>query len=480
MKNTFPCRRVGAKTSDFVSLGLGRCEMPAFFSWRYRMKTEMKKWDCEKKFLKYVSMNVLGMLGLSFYILADTWFISKGVGVNGLTALNLAIPIYSFVHGCGLMLGMGGASRYSILRGGGKDEDAERMFLLTLLPAVVLIGVFVFCGIFFSRNIAGMMGAEGTVYEMTECYLRFIFLFSPAFILNDICNCFVRNDGNPKLAMGAMLTGSLMNIILDYVFVFPLGWGMFGAVFATGLAPVFGMLVLSRHFIKRKNGFLLWKRKKTMTWNLHEIKSVLLIGIPSLVGEVSSGIVILVLNAIIMKLDGETGVAAYGVIANLSLVVIAIYTGIAQGIQPLQSRYFGGRRKKERKRTFLYALFVVFGVSVLIYLLLVINVTNVVGAFNSEGSQVLQEIAEQGIRWYFTGIVFAGMNIIISADFAAAGRGVPAQIISVLRGILLMVPAAYLLSFVWGMPGVWLTFPVVEGGVFVVGSIFYRKGKRRG
>ena len=118
--------------------------------------------------------------------------------------------------------------------------------------------------------------------------------------------------------------------------------------------------------------------------------------------------------------------------------------------------------------------------SVLIYLLLVINATNVVGAFNSEGSQVLQEIAEQGIRWYFTGIVFAGMNIIISADFAAAGRVVPAQIISVLRGILLMVPAAYLLSFVWGMPGVWLTFPVVEGGVFVVGSIFYRKGKRRG
>lgn len=444
------------------------------------MKKIIKKWDCEKQFFKYVSMNVLGMLGLSFYILADTWFISKGVGVNGLTALNLAIPFYSFVHGCGLMLGMGGASRYSILRGEGNDEDAERMFLLTLLPAVVLIGVFVLCGILFSRNIAGMMGAKGNVYEMTECYLRFILLFSPAFILNEMLNCFVRNDGNPKLAMGAMLTGSLMNVVLDYVFVFPLGWGMFGAVFATGMAPVFGMLVLSRHFTKGKNGFFLWESKKMMAWNLHVIGNVLLIGIPSLVGEVSSGIVILVFNAIILKLVGETGVAAYGVIANLSLVVIAIYTGIAQGIQPLQSRYFGGGRRRERKKTFLYAFIMVFGVSVLIYLLLVMHVTDVVGAFNSEKSQMLQEIAEQGIRCYFTGIVFAGMNIILCADFAAAGQVVPAQIISILRGILLMVPAAYLLSSLWGMTGVWLTFPVVEGCVFVVGRVFARKAKRRG
>lgn len=438
-----------------------------------KMNTGMKKRDCEKQFLKYVSMNVLGMLGLSLYILVDTWFVSKGVGVNGLTALNLAIPIYSFVHGCGLMLGMGGASRYSILRGEGKHGEAERMFMQTLLPAVILICGFVLCGVLFSRNITGMMGAEGAVYEMTECYLRYILLFSPAFILNDMLNCFVRNDGNPRLAMSAMLTGSLMNIILDYVFIFPFGWGIFGAVFATGLAPVCGMLVLSIHFIKRKNGFWLWGRRKQRTWNLRMIGNVLLIGIPSLVGEVSSGIVIIVFNAIIMKLDGETGVAAYGVIANLSLVVIAIYTGIAQGIQPLQSRYFGGKQEKERKKTLSYALITVLGLSVLIYLLLVLNVTDVVGMFNSEGSPVLQKIAEKGIRWYFTGILFAGMNIIISADFAAAGQVVPAHVISVLRGILLVVPAAYLLSYLWGMTGVWLTFPVAEGCVLGVACVLH-------
>lgn len=184
---------------------------------------------------------------------------------------------------------------------------------------------------FFFRAITSLLGADAAVYDMTETYLKVILIFAPAFLMNNLILCFVRNDGSPQLAMTAMIAGSLSNIVLDWLFIFPCGMGIFGAVFATGLAPVISLIILSVHFIKRKNGFMLKKIRPEARF----ILAVLSGGLPSLITEWSSGIVMIVFNSIMLGLEGNTGVAAYGVIANLSLVVIAIYTGIAQGIQPL-------------------------------------------------------------------------------------------------------------------------------------------------
>lgn len=145
--------------------------------------------------------------------------------------------------------------------------------------------------------------------------------------------------------MFAMLTGSLSNIILDYLFIFSLDMGIFGAVLATGMAPVISMLVLSMHWLKGKNRFHL--QKTGMSAEM--IFSILPLGFPSLITELASGIVMIAFNRIILRLQGNTGVAAYGVVANLSLVVLSIYTGIAQGMQPLVSRFYGkgDTQKKE-------------------------------------------------------------------------------------------------------------------------------------
>ena len=162
------------------------------------------------------------MIGLSGYILADTFFIAKGLGANGLAALNLAIPIYSFIHGTGLMLGMGGATKYAIFWGQKEHQKSHQVFTNTLYLTVLLAAVFMLTGSLLSGKITALLGADGAVFSMTETYLRIILLFAPAFLLNEVLICFVRNDNNPKLSMLAMLTGSLSNILLDYVFIFPL------------------------------------------------------------------------------------------------------------------------------------------------------------------------------------------------------------------------------------------------------------------
>ena len=139
-----------------------------------------------QEFLHYTILNVLGMIGLSCYILADTFFVSKGLGVNGLAALNIGIPAYSFISGTGLMLGIGGATRFSIFSSRNQIKEAQRIFTETLLAGVVFSIFFVIIGLFFTGQVARLLGADAETYEMTYTYIRILFLFAPAFIINNI------------------------------------------------------------------------------------------------------------------------------------------------------------------------------------------------------------------------------------------------------------------------------------------------------
>ena len=425
-----------------------------------------------REFARYASLNALGMLGFSCYILADTFFIAQGLGADGLTALNLAIPIYSLVHGCGLMLGMGGATWYSICRGQRDNDGASAAFVSLVYPAVLLVIIFVSAGLFFPTPLASLLGADAQVLTMTATYLRVILLFSPAFLLNDILVCFVRNDGSPRLSMTAMLAGSFSNIILDYVFIFPCQMGIFGAVLATGLAPCISLVVLSFH--RKHAGFGL--RRCPVTPSL--IGRMLALGLPSLVTELSSGIVILVFNIIILGLCGNTGVAAYGVVANLSLVVIALLTGIAQGVQPLLSHAYGRNAQSDIRQLMRYLIVTVLTLSIAIYALFIFCDTPVVAAFNSAQDAALQSIAEDGLRLYFLAIPFAGCNIALSFFFTSIGRALPAHCISLLRGLVLIVPMAFALSALFALIGVWLTFPATELLVTVCGVVLYWRSMR--
>lgn len=446
-----------------------------FFMFKAKGAKFMKNNHGFKEFIKYSSFSVLGMMGISCYILADTFFISKGLGANGLTALNLAIPIYGFLHGTGLMLGMGGGTKYTIFKSQKDMTGANRTFTSVVIIGLIFSLCFFLLALTSTKQIISWMGADEAVFDMSNRYLQTILLFSPMFVFNNIMQCFVRNDGAPQLSMCAMLSGSIFNIIFDYIFIFPCQMGIFGAALATGLSPIVSLLVLSTYFLRKKNHFHLIKCYPSKAL----LRSIFSSGFPSLVTEVSSGLVIIVFNSIILSLQGNIGVAAYGIIANISLVVMSIYTGIAQGIQPILSKNFGLGNHQQVKQILHYALWSVLILSSIIYALVFFNADGIASIFNSEQNPQLQSIAIIGLKLYFTSCLFAGCNIVLSIYFTSTNHAVPAHIISLLRGLVIIIPMAFLLSHVAEMNGIWSTLPLTEGLVCILAfTLYIRKVKQ--
>ena len=190
-----------------------------------------------KLFARYVSLSVIGMIFLSAYILADTFFISLGVGSNGLTALNIILPLFNLLNGLGLLIGFGGGSRYIIHKSQGDDIKANKVFMTSLYLALIFSILFILSG-FFASDILKFFSAEGKVLELGTTYLSVMFFFSPAFLLNNLLLGFMRNDNAPSLAMAGQIVGSLSNVLLDYIFIFPLKMEIFGAILATGLSTI--------------------------------------------------------------------------------------------------------------------------------------------------------------------------------------------------------------------------------------------------
>lgn len=430
-----------------------------------------------KDFVKYVSSNIMGMIGLSCYILADTFFIARGIGADGLTALNLALPVYSVINGAGLMISMGGATRYSISRGNGDKQAFRDIFSHALYFTIILSILIVILGITSTKSLALLLGADDTTLAMTSSYLRILMLFTPFFMCNNLLTCFVRNDGAPELAMTGMLIGTLGNIILDYLFIFPLHLGMKGAAMATTAAPCMGILILSTHFWRRKNQF----HFHIVRPSLRRLFDICALGASSLIAELSSGVVIIVFNLILLKISGNLGVAAYGIIVNIALVLISIYTGIAQGIQPIISRNYGSREYDSIKKALRYALLLSAALSVLSYAIMFLYATPITSLFNKDENPILAAMAEQGIQMYFTALPFVGTNIIAAAYLSCINRPGQAFLLSGLRGFLLIIPVAFLLSFLFGMTGVWLAQPITELLVTIPAAAFlYRSVKRMG
>lgn len=428
-----------------------------------------------KEFSKYVSLNVISMIGMSFYILADTFFIANGVGSIGLTALNLVLPLWSLVSGIGLMIGMGAGIRYSIQRGKNNEKGANRVFTHAILMGLIIGIIITAIGLIFSYDIVRILGADDIVAPLAGDYLKTLLSFSCIFILNNIVTAFVRNDNEPNLAMIAMIIGSLSNIVLDYIFIFPFKLGMFGAALATGTTPILSLLILSLHFIRKKNNFKVIKCKV----NLLDIKTIISLGVPSFITEFSSGIIILLFNFTILGISNNTGVAAYGIIANLALIVISIFTGIAQGIQPIISKSYGEGKIKNTKTIFKYGLITSISLGIGCYFIGFKFSKEIVNLFNSEGDKVLLSMAIEGIKVYFIAFIIMGINIVTTSFFASINEARESFIISIMRGLIVVIPLIILLPKLFGMTGVWLTIPLAEVITLLISIIFYIKYRKR-
>ena len=192
------------------------------------------------KLRRYILTNLIAMTGLSCYLLADTFFISVAQGANGITALNLALPVYGLMFAVGSMIGVGSATRYSLSKAVGWG-DTDRYFSGSVFAALAASVPFVLVGLFATDRVLLLLGADSAILAMGHAYLRIALCCAPFFLLNYTFTAFVRNDSAPTVAMCATLGSGVFNILFDYIFMFPMGMGMVGAALATGISPLVSM-----------------------------------------------------------------------------------------------------------------------------------------------------------------------------------------------------------------------------------------------
>ena len=423
----------------------------------------MSREENRKNFYKYVSQNILGMIGFSCYVLADSYFISVAKGADGLTALNLVMPLYSIIFSVGEMIGVGSAIRYAIGKIK-KDADADKYFWNSLIWCVMSSVIFVFAGVFFSADIMRVLGADEHIVAVGNNYTKIFMCFAPMFMCNYVANAFVRNDGAPEIAMLATLFSSLFNIVFDYILMFPMKLGMEGAALATALSPLIGMAICCIHFFSKKSTI----RIRVCRPSVKLLVSGCQLGVSAFVGEMSSAVITLAYNFVILGIAGNIGVAAYGVVANIAIVTTAAFNGIAQGSQPLISKCFGkGDREGclQLKKMGYITAFVLAGI---MYCILFTFSKEFVAIFNSEGSEMMAVYADMGVKLYFTGIFFAGLNIVGSGVFSATQEAVKAAVVSVARGFVFILGFVFLLSYLFEMTGVWLAYAAAEGATCVL------------
>lgn len=424
----------------------------------------------KKEFARYVSNNIMAMAGLSCYILADTYFVAQTCGADGLAALNIGIPPFCLVAAAGNLIGVGGATRFSVA-GGRCDRTTVRIFTNCLYMAALLSVLFFCVGLFFIHPLVMFLGAEGATVQPAETYTRVILFGAPFYMFSYSLNAFVRNDKAPRLAMMALFSGCMVNVLLDYVFMYKFGWGIFGAAAATVASPAVGIMILLTHVCRKHNHFaFVWQKPSFGEW-----AGYLKPGMSAFVTELSNSIVILLFNRLMLMLVGNIGITAYGIVANTALVIAAVFNGIAQGNQPLISKYFGRNDIANVKKLMHYAAVLAVAFSIVIYIVTYVFVTPITSIFNSENNAALQTLAETGIKLYFIGFFFAGINIVAAGYFAAKCDAKKSLIIGTMRAFAVSVPAAVVLALTIGVNGIWLSFPVTELTVFFVSLKFLRE-----
>ncbi len=431
----------------------------------------MKNSSLLKDFSKYTASNVIAMIGMSCYILADTFFISWGLGQNGLAALNICMPSFNIIFAIGLMLGIGGGTRFAIFKSTNDQKHADEIFTHTIFITAFLSIIFVVLGASAPYQLSYALGANADTIDLCAPYTMVIVCFSPFFMFNNVVQSFVRNDNAPRLAMVAMIAGNIFNILFDYILIFPCKLGMLGAALATAFSPIVSLLIMSIHFLRKKNTFHFSKCKPSITL----VGKICSSGFPSMLAEASLAVTAFLFNRILLDIGSTVAVAAYGVILNVYLVTNAIFNGIAQGVQPLLSENYGKGNVQNTKKLLAYSIVTTAVFAVAMYTALYFGADGVTLIFNQQKDVLLQSLAPYGIQLFFISVLFSGFSVIFASFFVATTKTVLSQMITLIRGYATIIPLVFLLSSQLGVKGVWLTTPIAEAITLVIATLMLAK-----
>ena len=415
----------------------------------------------------YIFRNIFAYLGISLYILIDTLFVSITAGELGLSTLNIVLPVFNFFNAIGLMLGVGGSTLFSLNKVR-HPEKVRNLFsqLITFAAGTGIIFIILFY--LFTTPILHLLGANEQTLPLAYSYFRILAWSAPFIMCKYITVNFIRNDGNPSLTMAAALTETLSMIVLDYVLIFIFDLGMNGAAIAAAIAPTLNLVVASFHRRFAQRTLTLHPVMPDWHWLLKAAR----LGTASFFNELSSGVSIFAFNWVLLGLGGNPAIAAYGVIANIALVVIAMSNGVALGVQPIASREFGKHNYAGVITSLKLGFKVTLGIATGTFICLTLFRQPVVAVFNTAHSQALSVYATSGLPIYFTCAFFVALNVLMMMFMIAVNRPRQAFFLSIMRGYIILIPAIVICGHLFGINGVWASVPITEALVTVIGTYF--------
>lgn len=425
-------------------------------------------------FLQYLFPSIAATLFISLNFMVDTICVGQKLGELGITALGIAQPVPGILYGLGSLFGVGGSTLYSIYMGKGEHKTARAIYTACFTLLLVLTVLILSLGLFFLPRITTFLGGVGDSRQGVYDYLFYVFAFAPVFSFETFLCSFLRNDSAPRLAMTATFIGSGLNILLDVIFVVILEEGIIGASLATSVSIAAAVLFLLSCSLRPSSNMKFGGIGKGVRYLLRVGR----LGFSSLVTEMASSVTMLVFNLMLLRLSGETAVAVYGVIGNLSIIVSNALQGVSNAMQPLVSVNTGAGRYKRVRKILRYALTYSMIVAVILCVageLFPAQLTRIFVA----GDEAFLAIAIPAVRITFFSYLLSSVNILLSTYFQSVNEGNHAIAFSVLRSVAFPVVSVVGMGMLLGLDGIWYSALVTEGVGVLVALVMLQSVKRR-
>ncbi|GGE44043.1 multidrug efflux MATE transporter FepA [Pullulanibacillus camelliae] len=434
------------------------------------IERQLVKEPVGKVFFRYLIPSLVGMLLMSVNVVIDGIFVGHAVGPIALAGVNISTPMFSLYFSISLLIGIGGGALYSMAIGRKDIKTAQTIFTHAFWFVVIVLVILSCISYLFIHDIALLLGANEQTLPYVIEFLTIILIFGIFIGIQVLLSIFVRNDGNPNLAMVANVVMAVFNVLLNYILIFQFAWGVKGSACATVCSQLIGILVLVFHFF-RKSTTLRWGRP---SFQASLFKRIMTIGFPSFTSEIGLAVFTFGYNLAMVKTVGTIGVSAFSIVNYLHTMMLMVFIGLGSAVQPLISFYYGAKLRERMIHTVKIAektaLFLgVF--SLILGCLLADPLVSLFGGMTKE----LHSLAVHGLRLFFVGYLFIGINFVYMNYYQSVGQVRSSMVITLLRGFVLLSGFLWIQPMLFGINGVWLSVPSAEFAVALFIVIFMRK-----
>lgn len=424
--------------------------------------------------LKFTLPSVIMMVFNSFYTMVDGGFVSNFVGTTALSAVNISYPLISLVFAIGIMLASGGSAVVAKQMGEGKQLKAKQSYTFIVTCGVVLGIVIAFIGLFFTKEISLLLGANDAIYKYCYDYILYISIFIPFAILQVIFQFFFVTAGRPNLGLIVTVIGGVANIFLDYLFMGPMELGIKGAAVATGIGFMIPAVIGLIWFAKKEDRILCFTKPK---FDGKVLLRTCTNGSSEMVSNLAVAVTTFLFNKLMMRYVGEDGVAALTIVLYAQFLFTAVFLGYTSGIAPLFSYNYGAQNEKRLKKLFKLSIIFITICSVFAYAFSLLLAEPVVGLF-SEPNSTVYNLAIHGMDLFGISFLFMGFNIFASGLFTSFSNGLISALLSFLRTFVFIILAIMFLPKLLNVDGIWLSIPLAELVALFVSLIYMIRYKK--